>query len=460
MAPLKRRGRGAALLRDYKELVEEIQEITTVDGFVSSCLEIKESMFFYERELMLAAYSASLELLAVVALLSAALKGKRELQRTNTELDRLVEGLIADLNKYQFPLDIQYVVDHFMHENSLQIRLRMPVYKQMMQYYCSNVPDNEDLDSIIRQAHQVLRAEGPNLDEELTLILGRAGARMLRGARLRPMWLKISPPRIQVVLQGLQTLVNNFRVTPYYNYPLEDIATERQKRKKVKGNVVSDLSVFRNFRQGGSGYTDLNTVFEKDEYDYFFESFFSSFEHIDVEPDQQAIALILMILEIRLVNEDFNQGFLMRLLVYCNRWGLSEVSDVVLEILASIDADDPLYYECWSLLKSFDGKALPAMRRFVRANRDSPLLPYLALFLSHGPPTKRRWSLLTEMFDHYPEENEEKAQMAVSISRYGGEEAVTFLEKALEATTHVNGPYGERLKKALENARHNTINMT
>ena len=168
MAPLKRRGRGAALLRDYKELVEEIQEITTVDGFVSSCLEIKESMFFYEREVMLAAYSASLELLAVVALLSAALKGKRELQRTNTELDRLVEGLIADLNKYQFPLDIQYVLITLCTENSLQIRLRMPVYKQMMQYYCSNVPDNEDLDSIIRQAHQVLRAEGPNLDEELT----------------------------------------------------------------------------------------------------------------------------------------------------------------------------------------------------------------------------------------------------------------------------------------------------
>jgi hypothetical protein len=56
------------------------------------------------------------------------------------------------------------------------------------------------------------------------------------------------------------------------------------------------------------------------------------------------------------------------------------------------------------------------------------------------------------MFEHYPEENEEKAQMAVSIGRYGGEEAVTFLEQALESTEH-HGPYREHLKRALERAR-------
>ena len=437
--------------------MEEIKEITTVDGFVSSCLEIKESMFFYERDLMLAAYSASLELLTVVAMLTAALKGKRELLRADAEVERLVDGLAEELNKYQFPLDIQYVVDHFLQGNGLQTRLRMPAYTQMMHCYSSTRDhDEQDLDALVQTAHQILREGGSGADQELNKVLGRAGAKMLRGARLRSIWLRISHPRIQVVLQGLQTLMNNFRVTPYYNYPLEDIATERQKRKKVKGNVVSDLSVFRNFRQGGSGYTDLNTVLDKDEYDHFFESFFSSFEHIDVEPDEQVVDLILMILGVRLVNQDFNQAFLMRILVYCNRWSLSEVSDVVLQLLAELDLEDPLYYECWSLLKSFDGKALPAMRRFARANRDSPLLPYLALFLSHGPPTKRRWSLLTEMFDHYPEENEEKAQMAISISRYGGEEVVTFLEKALESTSHVNGPYGERLKKALENAKQKT----
>ena len=252
---------------------------------------------------------------------------------------------------------------------------------------------------------------------------------MLRGAPLRPIWLKISHPRVQVVIQGLQTLMNNFKVTPYFNFPLEDIATERQKRTIVKGTIVSDLGVFRNFRQGGSGYTDFNTVLDRDKYDYFFESLFSGFEHIDAEPDEQVVDLILKILGARVVNPDINPSFLIRLLVYCHRWSLVEVSDLILQILVDLDPDDPLYFECWSLLKSFGGKELPAIRRFVRANRDS-LVALSGPLLSHGPPTKRRWSLLREMFEHYPEENEEKAQMAVSIGRYGGE-AVTFWSRPL-----------------------------
>lgn len=435
--------------------MEEIGEITTVDGFVSSCLEIKESMFFYERELMLAAYAASLELLSVAAMLTAALKGRRELHKAHSEVERSVDGLLAELERYQFPLDIQYIVDHFMQGAGFQTRLRLPTYLQMMYAYCQGAESSrEDLDSVIHQMHLLLLEDpGEQQEEELNRLLGQAGAKMLRGASLRSIWLRISHPRIQVVLQGLQTLMNNFRVTAYYNYPLEDIATERQKRKKVKGNVVSDLNVFRNFRQGGSGYTDLNTVFEKDKYDHFFESLFSSFEHIDVQPDQVVIDLILKILDLRLVNADIHQGFLMRLLVYCNRWEIVQVGDVILQILAGLDADDPLYFECWILLKSFDAKVLPAIRRFARKNRDSSLLPYLAVFLSHGPPTKRRWSLLREIFEQYPEDSEEKAQVALSIGRYGGEEAVAFLEQALESSHQTPGPYTKRLKKALESAQ-------
>src|SRR5690554_3059235 len=94
--------------------MEEVKEITTVDGFVAVCFEIKESMFFYERDLMLAAFSASLELLAVVVMLGAALKGEAELQEAYAELQSLVDGLFIDLNKFQFFLDVQYVVDNFL----------------------------------------------------------------------------------------------------------------------------------------------------------------------------------------------------------------------------------------------------------------------------------------------------------------------------------------------------------
>lgn len=441
--------------RDYQELLEEIKEITTVDGFVSACLEIKESMFFYERDLMLAAYSASLELLAVAALLSALLKGKRELRKAEVEVELCVDSLLGELEKYQFPLDIQYIVDRYLQGAGLQTRWRMPVYAKMVQAYGTGEFMDEELDAIIREAHGILRLPKPNLffESRLGAVLGKAGAKMLRGAELRPIWLQVSHPRIQVILIGLQTLMNNLKVTPYFNYPLEDLATERQKRKKVKGNVVADLGVFRNFRDGGSGYTDLSIALAKDEYDHFLEGFFEGFEHLDVEPDQTVVELITAIFEARLVHDDLDQRLLLRLIVYCNRWQISEVSDVILELLGELDMEDPLFYELWSLLKSFDTKALPAIRRYARKHRDSALLPYLALFLSHGPPTKRRWNLLKEMFEHYPEENEEKAHMAISIGRFGGVEAVHFLEEALAASKHASGAYRRRLETALATAK-------
>ncbi len=445
--------------RDYKELLEEIKEITTADGFVSSCLEIKESLFFYELELVLAAYTASLELLAVAALLNAALKSRRDLLRARAEVERCVDTLLADLTKFQFPLDIQYVVDRFLQGPAPRIRWRFAVYREMIKAYASldeAAPD--DLDALLRRAHKAIQGTEADFGPRLAAVLGQVGARMLRGARLRPIWVQVSHPRIQVVLSGLQTLVNNLRVTPYFNYPLEDLATERQKRRKVKGNVVADLGVFRNFRQGGSGYTELNIAFERDEYDHFLEGFFTGFQYLDVEPDQTVVDLITMVFEARSVHLGVDGRFLLRLMVYCSRWKLSQVSDAVLELLAELDWEDPLFYESWSLLKSLAGKALPAMRRFARANPESPLLPYLALFLSSGPPSKRRWSLLKEIFEHYPDDNEDKAHIALSIARYGGEDAVAFLEQVLTADKNANGSYRRELEKALAAAKQQTVN--
>lgn len=89
---------------DYLDLLEEIEELTTVDGFVAACLEIKGSMFFYERELMLAAYTASLELLTTVALFGAALGDGTELKKVEEQIIRCSEGLLADLAEYHLPL--------------------------------------------------------------------------------------------------------------------------------------------------------------------------------------------------------------------------------------------------------------------------------------------------------------------------------------------------------------------
>lgn len=436
---------------DYKELIEEIKEITTVDGFIAACLEIKESMFFYERDLMLAAYSASLEILMVVALLNGALKGRGELRKIEAELEENFDTLLSELSKFNFPLDVQHVVDHYLQENGVRTRYRMPVYIDMIHAYVLSTED--DLDGLMGKAHLCLAQNDADMQPSLNWILAKAGAQMLRGDHLRPIWLRISHPRIRQVLFGLQTLVNNLRVTSYFNYPLADIATEKQKRRKIKGNIVADLGVFRNFRQGGSGYTEMNMAFVRDEYDHFFERFFSGVDQLDTEPDQQVHKLLSSMFEVRLAHDDMDTRFLARLLMYCEHWSLTEFSDLFLDIMAKLDTEDPLFYEFWRVLKAFDQKALPAMRRFARTDRKSPFLPYLALFLSHGPLSKRRWTLLTEIFENYPTENEEKAQIAICIGKYGGESAVEYLEGVVAASASTEKVYREALEKALDRAR-------
>lgn len=342
---------------NFQELAEEIEEITTVDGFIASCLEIKESMFFYDCDLMLAAYGASLELLSVAALFAAALKGKAELEATEALVAPRAPLLLEELAKYRLPLDIQYVADRFVQDAGSQISLRMPVYGEMVRDYAS-VREAADpgVDALLCQAHQSLsvskRAEG----EKISALLGRVGRKMLQGAHLRPIWLEISHPRIYFVLVGLQTLVNNFRVAPYFSFPLEEIEIERQKRRKVKGNVVSDLGVARNFRQGGSGYTDLNVVLVKDDYDSLLEHILSEGPHFDQKPDEHLLELIRLVFEIRLVNDEIDDRIVLRLLEYCAAWKVEDVSDAVLELLRDLPGEDPLSYPFRSFLQGLGGK--------------------------------------------------------------------------------------------------------
>lgn len=316
---------------DYLDLLEEIEELTTVDGFVAACLEIKESMFFYERELMLAAYTASLELLTTVALFGAALGDGTELKKLEEQIIRCSEGLLADLAEYHLPLDIRFVADRFLQGAGLQFRMRLPVYLAMIRDYVQPSANPLTLDELLLKAHGLLSVE-PEDEDGLNELLGQVGHRMLRGGHLRPIWLEVSHPRIYFVLLGLQTMMNNFRVTPYFNFPLEEIGIERQKRRNVKGKVVSDLGVVRNFRQGGSGYTELNVMLTRDAHDDFLERILSAQDYSDLEPDGTVVGVIKTILQLRLVYSGVDGEIVKPLLAYCRNWQIAELEPILQEL--------------------------------------------------------------------------------------------------------------------------------
>ncbi len=437
---------------DCDELIEEIAGITTVDGFVGACLEIKESMFFYERDLMLAAYSASLELLTAAAFFSAALKSQAKLGSAADRITKYIDRLLAELEEYQLPLDIQHIAENYLQDAGYKTRLRLPIYLAMMESYAAS-DEKSEIDELLKKAHRLIYRHGLTDQGGLNLVLGRVGALMLQGAHLRPLWLEICHSHIYVILGGLQTLMNNFRVTPYFTFPLENIKTERQKRKKIRGNVVLDLGAFRNLRRGGTGYTDLNINIAKDEYDYFLEQLFLNPDFLNFRPDEQVVGLIGAAFEARLVNPEIDEQLLLKALIYCDFWGLSQLSYVIIELLTILDSNEALFHGCKALLWGFDTKALPAVRRFARANRLSPFLVELADFLTQGRPGRRKWNLLREIFESYPKEDEIKMGLARRIAMLGGAEAVACLEEALANSCQEE--YKRGLQAVLKSAKGN-----
>ena len=203
--------------RNYREMVQEVKEITSLDGFIAACLEIKESMFFYERDLVLAAYGASVELLTIGALFIASLEGDDCAEEVYEELSSALRGLIESLHNTLLPLDIQYLGEHYVRGAAYAAQMRLPVYGKMMEYYRSGIYEAySSIDDLLREGQQRLYGTS---DSAIDHILGLVGARMLRGEHLRPIWLHITHPRIRIVLSGMQTMVNNFKVAPYFGFP-------------------------------------------------------------------------------------------------------------------------------------------------------------------------------------------------------------------------------------------------
>ena len=73
--------------------------------------------------------------------------------------------------------------------------------------------------------------------------------------------------------------------------------------------------------------------------------------------------------------------------------------------------------------------------------------------MSSGPTSKRRWSLIKEIFEQYPEEKEDKVHKALSIARYSGEDAVAFLKKDFKSAKSSNGASRRELEQALAAAK-------
>lgn len=437
--------------RDFRQMVKEVKEITSIDGFIAACLEIKESMFFYERDLVLAAYGASVELLTIGALFAASLEGDESAREVYEEVSQAIHGLNEALQNTLLPIDIQYLGEHYVRGAGYAAVLRLPVYGLMMEYYRSGIyEDAPSVDELIREAQQAIARRSSGIDK----LLGLAGARMLRGEHLRPIWMHISHPRIRIVLSGLQTMVNNFKVAPYFGFPFEDIATERQKRTKVGNNVVVDLGAFRNFRREITGYTDLRIVLDQDEYDLFFEELFvnqarGQVPAVQEEPDPVVVNILLAVLEARLVNPDLDDKFVVQAAALLGEWKVREAAGAAVKLLDALHPWDPEFQPILELLRILDSRAVAAMRQYFDRSKDAALAVIFAELLSQGTKGKRKLALLSHIFQEL-KWGEGKEEVAMAVARFGGPDAEELLQKALADLSETDSRYRPYLERAVQ----------
>jgi hypothetical protein len=434
-------------------MVQEVKEITTIDGFIAACLEIKESMLFYERDLVLAAYGASVELLSIGALFIASLEGDDCAEEVYAELSQAFRGLIEGLQNTLLPLDIQYLGEHYVRGVAYATQMRLPVYAKMMRYYRNGLYEAfPSIDTLLREGQKdLLAAQRP---QDIDSTLGLVGARMLRGEHLRPIWLHITHPRMRIILSGLQTMVNNFKVAPYFGFPFEDIATERQKRTKVGSNVVVDLGAFRNFRRGITGYTDLRIVLDQDEYDRFFEELFVRYRNgqlpeMQEEPDPTVVNILLAVLEARLVNPDLDEVFVEQAAAVLAKWKVREAAAAAIRLLEKLDPWEAGFQPVVELLRSLDGKAVAAMRKHFQDHKNTGLAVIFADLLSHGSKGKRKLALLSHIFQEM-QWGQGKEEVAMAVARFGGPEAEALLQDTLASLSGSDRQYQPYLERAVQ----------
>ncbi|MGI6558054.1 MAG: hypothetical protein ACOX20_03555 [Limnochordia bacterium] len=423
---------------DYRELLQELWHLVGYNGFVSTCLELKEGMLFYERDLLLAAYASGLETIIVSALYWACLDSVDALEETASCAERLLGDMPGRLLRRDSPIDVQALVESFLATNGWVLVERLPIYIGTFVHYGRgdyNLDDNPD--HTLRQVQLALNRGKDDLAREL---FGALGATVLRGERIRPCWCKMAHPRLSIWLKGLDNMVNALKATTQLSFPFEDIDQER--RRKHNNSIVIDLEAFRNLRRPGGfmviGQDNLPPQDEVDKImaDYFFGEKcrlpWGALKGIR-KHKRQLTPLLLAILENELLREREIQqqacGPVLLAIHLSGRLRLKAAVDPLITILTECTAPGVhLVQTIFALERMVD---LASGRLVDLARERSSLLLDLALadILEHASPCERVYEALATIWNRN-NPSQQQGFLIGALVNYGDPRALSLLEEA------------------------------
>ena len=229
----------------YREIMEELEYITDHEGFVETCLDLRDSMYFYDKGLILAGYASSIEMLMSFAMFWAALEAPEESSAAFDRIEKIICSLEERLRADDVTMDVAALIETFLQTSGWVLSQRFLVFRHMFEAYRDNRYSlDENPDQLLRQAHTLVEKNCGRAAE----LMGQVGAMSLRGAAIRPVWLLIAKPRLQMWLRGVLGVVQNFASASHFSFPVDAADRERQKWRPDTGKPVVDLKAFRNLR--------------------------------------------------------------------------------------------------------------------------------------------------------------------------------------------------------------------
>jgi transposase len=423
-------------------VMDEIERITLAEGMVDFCRDLRDSMTFYDRDVLLATYTGILESMMITALCQAGRHGPADLARTADRLEALLNDLPQRLSPPPGPLDIESFLQRFLEGSGQGLLETFPVYRTALWLYFTEPPVVlAEPDRALYEAHRDLRAQRPGALERL----GRVGAAFLRGASLSAGWLRLDGNGAEAA-QSLWTLRDTVVSVP----GLEAM--------DPAGRVVVDLGAERAVRR-----SDASVPPAESREDRFWdalarqsppgpEEFAFARQHPECAYPLRALVVDEAVLD---AAEDGDP-----MVTHVARV-LADVAPVMaseglVEALAQLDADAPAVADLTDLLESLGPDGTRAVAGYIEVSADVPgavrLAPLLARRRGRPPRDRRVFDLLADLLARATW-GDGKERVAAALADYGDARAVPLLERELK-TVEPRTYYQEQVvRRALHRLR-------
>ena len=430
------------------DLLQELLEVGSPQGFVETCRDLRDNMLFYDREVLIGAYTGILEGLAFSVLLDAAIGQPESFELVTDRVRDFIRSLPGNLDLREYPMDVQSLAERFLETGGRSLYEAFPAWVATLHVYESGeFSAQDDIDRLLAEARH--EAELGSESQALARI-GRVGALALTGRRIRPVWGRIAGP-LEPWLHGLyaavEAVANHERIT----YPLQPIVEERMRRSAR--NVVRDLSLRRRYEEPAS-----DVWREADEVDRFYSEVIGGRERLTEEAytviqaqGTKLLPVLLTIVGARELRDD-EQGrehlAPVRSLEALVALHAVEAVPTLLRIVAEVDPQDALFGAAQTALVKLGSAAAPQVLSFASGEADAETAIYLSEVLSRMEKDERVFRFLTSMFRR-TSWWEGKGTLARALADYGDTRALPLLRDALRNLDQRDSRQSELLREAI-----------